>query len=235
VWLLDKYYKVNSTKLNKNIEKLQNVVIADLDELECTFVNTKLDDQNRRYLVDDDIKFYKMFISESKYDDYMCEYKKKCGSECQCCDFSGCFCQSLCPKGCRCFINEDANRNIVDCSNLNLTDSFESFVETATELRLSGNRIEELRASMLFGYTQLRILSLDNNRIKQIRNDAFKSMRSSLVYLDLSRNDLKTVNWQAFKDLSKLNVLNLKENLIENITDFTCDHNNSESNLRISV
>ncbi|ELT98952.1 hypothetical protein CAPTEDRAFT_186372 [Capitella teleta] len=76
----------------------------------------------------------------------------------------------------------------VDCSNMDL-QYVPSFPSDTTILKLSRNRIMEIREKDFDKYPSLQYLFLDNNRMRTIHKNALLPL-SNLTYLDLSWNDL---------------------------------------------
>lgn len=72
----------------------------------------------------------------------------------------------------------------------------------------------EIESQHFAGLPGLEKLTLNENRIKQIDEDAFKS-NENLKLVDLTKNQLKTVKFSLFVGLTKLDALYLSMNPIE--------------------
>jgi Leucine-rich repeat (LRR) protein len=94
----------------------------------------------------------------------------------------------LCPVGCEC---DTAGFSIL-CSSKSLT------------------------AVPLIHLTDVRALLLSGNNIKLLKNDSFVSM-TELIFLDISKCELRTIELGAFKWLTNLTVLFMHENYISEI------------------
>ncbi|XP_017267778.2 uncharacterized protein LOC108233690 isoform X2 [Kryptolebias marmoratus] len=80
-----------------------------------------------------------------------------------------------------------------------------------SELKVAGNRIEDLNESALHGLTNLTKLSLENNQIQTIHPNSFRS-QSLLADLDLSENRMTWMSPQIFNSLRSLRFIRLDQN-----------------------
>lgn len=60
---------------------------------------------------------------------------------------------------------------------------------------------------------------LDNNRINKIHADAFRGLEGVLQELSIASNNLTEVPTEAMEGLRTLNIVNLRCNKIQNLTD----------------
>jgi Leucine-rich repeat (LRR) protein len=89
-------------------------------------------------------------------------------------------------------------------------------VETAD---LSANKISAVGSAIFSGLPKLADLNLSENRLVRLDNHSFCSpnVSSSLERLDLSKNQLSSVDQSAFDQLKSLRVLGLNENALDDL------------------
>ncbi len=87
-------------------------------------------------------------------------------------------------------------------------------------LDLSGLAISNIPKGLFTGFEFLRYLDLSDNRIGSLPRDLFHS-QIRLEHLDLSKNRLTSIPVESFKRLVNLRVLDLSNNRIGNFPDFT--------------
>ncbi|XP_035710126.1 protein artichoke [Folsomia candida] len=97
---------------------------------------------------------------------------------------------------------------------------------TLSLLYLGNNRLTRLGQRAFSGLRSLERLYLQRNNISWIHGDAFSSQTKALQYLDLSFNQLKTINRAIFSGLAFIEEINLSHNDISTLED------GSFSNLR---
>lgn len=126
-------------------------------------------------------------------------------------DISDCNIRELLPTA----FNELKNVVFINLSNNKLTtlpeNIFES-IETIEELDLSFNFIERLPKT-IFSQTALAILTMKYNLI----SNSLDFLTGDLQRVDLSYNQIKTINSQIFKKMESINHLILKGNGIRKI------------------
>ena len=83
-------------------------------------------------------------------------------------------------------------------------------------LKLSGNRITEIKANAFSEFEQLIVLDLSSNQISTIEVRAFNGL-GSLQYLYLQNNRISTLDPDVFRDTGELKVLLLGNNDITSI------------------
>lgn len=112
-------------------------------------------------------------------------------------------CCRSCPEKCSCF------SQTVKCQNQDLDEIPHSLPTNTKVLLLTGNSISRLSVdSFPSPLDQLTDLYLGGNELEFVDASAFGNL-PSLVRLDLSNNNIKSFNDQAFPDDNKLQVLNL--------------------------
>ncbi|ETN69996.1 leucine Rich repeat-containing domain protein [Necator americanus] len=94
----------------------------------------------------------------------------------------------VCPSMCLC---SDDGR--ADCSNRGLTEVPTDFPPSITVLDLRGNALEVLGRS------------------------SFAGLEESIIHIDLSRNNLRSIDSNAFRNLKRLRTLNLRRNHLRSI------------------
>ena len=125
-------------------------------------------------------------------------------------DFSGLVCSQDCVDGCECADNFYSLRRIIKCSDNNITqipryrnkEEFtvalhlqDNYIETipesavenwqnVDEIHLSGNEIREVQQHLMTA--RLRLLSLDNNKIRAIPSSVLKKFGEKILQNNLS-------------------------------------------------
>ncbi|XP_067419414.1 leucine-rich repeat-containing protein 53-like [Emydura macquarii macquarii] len=110
---------------------------------------------------------------------------------------------------------------IVTDGNITLIDSFNlSLLFNITLLRLSSNRITDIKENAFNGLRDLRTLLLDQNQISSssISDNTFSELQK-LQVLVLSNNALNSIYGAWFKNMKGLMRLQLNGNQITNLTD----------------
>ena len=180
---------------------------GDLDDLLChsTFVGSNLTSA--------------VSLTAAKREEFLCPYSRKCGERCVCCGFDMCYCNSVCPRKCTCFIGDSRLAvNRIDCANADLDFLPEGIPEAATEILLDGNNLGTLQALSFLGHGLTTALRLNNSDIHFIENNTFRGMKS-LKELFLNNNFLSVVYVSIFKDLENVEVLHLQDNEIRFVED----------------
>ncbi|PZC80312.1 hypothetical protein B5X24_HaOG214921 [Helicoverpa armigera] len=80
-------------------------------------------------------------------------------------------------------------------------------------LNLSNNRLTDINSS-LFRFSELKVLSLSGNRIKDLKESDFEKL-NKLEVLDLSSNSIKTIGFNVFQNMVLLYSLDLSHNELE--------------------
>ncbi|XP_059491280.1 leucine-rich repeat neuronal protein 1-like [Neocloeon triangulifer] len=127
-----------------------------------------------------------------------------------------------CPLHCRCdvltSVFSSARLVTADCSYQNLDDVPADQIPVETEaLSLKGNSLKELTAAPPLS-SRLKELDVSSNRIKAVGRGVFGT-NSSLIYLNLAKNELSTIFSDTFSGLEKLENLVLSDNRINYIED----------------
>lgn len=122
----------------------------------------------------------------------------------------------------------------VDASRTGLVRVPAALTRSVRTLRLAGNKLMSIRGGDLDSYPLLRLLDLSNNRLTTVEEDALgrlevledldisgnilpnvpRSLPSSLVTLDLSRNAIGVVRFTDLQGLYNLRNLSLNDNAI---------------------
>uniref|UniRef100_K7FHR1 LRRCT domain-containing protein n=1 Tax=Pelodiscus sinensis TaxID=13735 RepID=K7FHR1_PELSI len=141
-----------------------------------------------------------------------------CPSSCLVCSENVTLCRGLtyipaAPPNTKALIVMDGNITSVESFNL-------SFLFNITLLRLSSNRITDIKGKAFNGLRDLRMLQLDQNQISSssIRDHTFNGLQK-LQVLALSNNALSTVYGRWFKNMKGLVRLQLDGNQITDLTD----------------
>ncbi|XP_067279401.1 toll-like receptor 22 [Pseudorasbora parva] len=96
-----------------------------------------------------------------------------------------------------------------------LTDHMFDPCSNLTELDLGQNEISQLSPSMFRGFTQLKKLLLQINKLTQITN-SFQIL-STLEFIDLSRNSINELTCEDFANLTQVKTLYLYSNQISHL------------------
>ncbi len=169
-------------------------------------------------------------ITESTLNDFNCQYTDTCSNDCECCSYYSCYCRSICPKMCKCYVNADITHNTVDCTisrtlSFNQTPSAlasilrEANVELINELHIS-NTNESIQPRSFFAYKQLKHLHLNNLNMSEIKYNTFLNLKTTLETLDLSDNHLTELNLSFFSGFKNLKKLILANNNISVLINF---------------
>ena len=121
--------------------------------------------------------------------------------------------KSACPERCKC----DPERNLVDCRNAGLTRVPWNLPDPSglKQLDLRGNNIKELIAEII-SYNNLEYLDLSDNELLTIDEYALHSL-PRLKYLYLKNNNLGLISNKTFQRLSSLIHLDLSNNKLETV------------------
>ena len=65
------------------------------------------------------------------------------------------------------------------------------------------------------GLVSLNLLSLEKNRLAKIDENCFGPSLANLKHLDLGHNQIREFEQNSFRNLTKLDMLNLRGNLLE--------------------
>jgi Leucine-rich repeat (LRR) protein len=127
-----------------------------------------------------------------------------------------------CPMHCRCdmLTSVFSTKRLLtaDCSYQNLDEVPTEQIPPETEaLSLKGNLLKELSSPAPLDM-RLKELDLSSNRIKAISRGVFGT-NSSLVYLNLAKNELSTIFSDTFSGLDWLQTLVLSDNRVNYIED----------------
>lgn len=165
--------------------------------LKCDCWFSKLQSSAYLNLVDDDRIDCHRFETE-----FLCSYLQRCDENCFCCEFEACDCHWICPKGCSCFNEFDWSRNIIRCENLNLTRFHDEIPESSTDLIYRENRLKRIPPSIFIGKSRLKRIDLSRNQLTTIDSRSFCAAQS-LNELNLSENKNLRVNLSKFDDIFK--------------------------------
>lgn len=110
-----------------------------------------------------------------------------------------------CPSVCQCFTRPHDNGLIVNCTNSNLTEIPALPVASAigrelTELHFENNLLNELPDIHLRGYSEVKEIYAENNRINKLN---ISNLPSNLTVLKLSNNNLQSIDAQVWEALNK--------------------------------
>ncbi|RXG69056.1 Leucine-rich repeats and immunoglobulin-like domains protein 2 [Armadillidium vulgare] len=92
-------------------------------------------------------------------------------------------------------------------------------LKTLSFLNLNYNKITSIHANAFDGMVLLERLSLYENHIKRIDDNAFKGIGRKLARLNLGKNQLSKIPTDTFHPLKNLFVLDLNENKINHLPD----------------
>ncbi|KAM3956319.1 leucine-rich repeat, immunoglobulin-like domain-containing kekkon 5 protein isoform 1-T2 [Aphomia sociella] len=125
---------------------------------------------------------------------------------------------SNCPQGCKCVWasgNKQAN-----CSQSNLQNIPKTLSTDIQNLDLGYNPLYEI-SSNAFDDVQLinlKKLHLRDCKLQTIHRNGFSGL-AIMIELDLSKNSLKTLHPETFRETSKIRWIILKDNLLEKLDD----------------
>ncbi len=118
------------------------------------------------------------------------------------------------------FLNLNNLRNIktfeINNNQINSIDSIIFNAANLTYLDLSFNRLELIKENTFYGLVNLRILKLNNNFIRDIYDESFRTL-TNLNNLDISFNNLTVVREKTFNGLNNLQDLSLRSNQINQV------------------
>nr|XP_026691209.1 slit homolog 2 protein isoform X2 [Ciona intestinalis] len=103
------------------------------------------------------------------------------------------------------------SNGIADCRDRGLTALPASFPLDTTELRLEQNRIQLIPSFAFASYPQLRRIDISNNEIREIERDAFDGL-TQLTSLVIYGNRISSLPAGIFRDLRNLQMLLLNAN-----------------------
>ncbi|KAK0396624.1 hypothetical protein QR680_001791 [Steinernema hermaphroditum] len=140
-----------------------------------------------------------------------------------------CIVDYSCPSSCHCHLTS------VNCSGRGIRDIPHDIPIFTTELILSNNNISIIRSSSsLERLKNLRILDLSHNEISSIEDKAFQGL-PQLSQLNLSSNDIRHFTHSQFGSaVTNLELLNLDHNNIQCVTSETFSYFTSLRKLSLS-
>ncbi len=114
-----------------------------------------------------------------------------------------------CPEKCKC------TGTVVDCHNAGLTRIPMDLPDPSglRELDLSGNKINEVIQEIVT-YMNLELLDLSDNEMLSIDDNVLDTL-PKLKYLYLEKNRLSSINTRTFKGMQSLIKLDLSHNMVE--------------------
>ncbi|RNA19185.1 hypothetical protein BpHYR1_051772 [Brachionus plicatilis] len=211
------------------VDHANMVHIADIDKLSCSFLASSIRDfanvsdgfyqtvqsGDFNYQID----YREKLVADSQPSDFMCTYHDHCRrDQCDCCDFFHCHCRSICPSKCTCYFDPAMSKNIIDCSMLNLLDiDNEQPIELATDVRFNSNSLKTIKSHSFFGFTNVKYLYLQNNRISLLEDQCFDDLRNSLRLVNLAHNHINYLSGHEFKNFTQLQILVLTNNPLKQI------------------
>ncbi|XP_073994613.1 slit guidance ligand isoform X3 [Rhodnius prolixus] len=126
---------------------------------------------------------------------------------------------SNCPWACTCLALA------VDCSRRGLTQVPANLPQHAERLDLQGNNLTVIYESDFEGLTNLRVLRLNENKLRELPDLLFGNM-PLLIRLDLSHNHLHVIGKKSLRGIPSLKSLQLDNNML------TCVDEQAIKNLR---
>lgn len=136
---------------------------------------------------------------------------------------------SICyRKSCVCWLsnvqNEDYQGENVQCSyvDADILKSGDKLPDTVYSLDLAWNKIETVHSSDLLDSTTMINLFLNGNSITKVDTNSFQLPQ--LKRLDLSNNKLEFIDEEVFRDMVKLEYLNLANNKFTTFTKMNFHH-----------
>lgn len=117
----------------------------------------------------------------------------------------------LCPVRCEC---DDPSLRVV-CNNANLDVVPITLNPELRELHLSNNHVKAIRASFNV-YRNLEFLDVSHNQLVSLDKENFSALKHLRILL-LNRNMISTLQNETFRGLSNLTILQLNENILEDI------------------
>ncbi|XP_077393028.1 leucine-rich repeat-containing protein 3 [Festucalex cinctus] len=114
---------------------------------------------------------------------------------------------SSCPSGCHCA--EKSGMTAVQCTSRNLAQIPSDLPRDTVALMLASNHITEIPNHAFRDLSYLQELDLSNNDIETVEVAAFHGLADSLLVLDLANNRIQSVPKEAFAHLrAKINLSN---------------------------
>ena len=150
--------------------------------------------------------------------DFLCSYSRHCASDCSCCEFEACDCHFVCPSECSCEHDIQWSRHRVQCPNSNLSNVHLLLPQTITELDYRDNQIEQIKPFVFVGKTSLIKLNLARNQLKELTNETFCAA-NHLREINLSDNpnltNILPIIDHAFRCLKDLQTIILSKDQIK--------------------
>ena len=119
--------------------------------------------------------------------EFLCGYTQHCAPDCACCDFEACDCHSVCPSDCACSHDWQWSRHVVQCARANRSTTHSLLPATVTELNYEENYLDEFKPLVLIGKSSLLKLNLARNNLRELTNDTFCAA-VNLREINLSQN-----------------------------------------------
>ncbi|XP_077436384.1 leucine-rich repeat-containing protein 3 [Vanacampus margaritifer] len=114
---------------------------------------------------------------------------------------------SSCPSGCHC--TEKSGMTVVQCMSRNLAQIPPDLPRDTVALILASNHITKIPNHAFRELNYLQELDLSNNDIETVEVAAFHGLADSLLVLDLANNRIQSVPKEAFAHLrAKINLSN---------------------------
>jgi Leucine-rich repeat (LRR) protein len=134
---------------------------------------------------------------------------------------------NVCVGGCVCRDSKDSldySGEHVDCAyqTLDFVSTNYTLPELVFSLDLSSSNITRLEPSSLLQSNTLVKLFINNNQIKELRSRVLRL--PELKWLELSNNGLEFIDKEVFKDINKLEYLNLARNRIASYDQLPLHH-----------
>lgn len=125
---------------------------------------------------------------------------------------------SNCPQECKCVWASGDKQ--ADCSNSHFQDIPKTLSPDIQKLNLTGNDLYEItrHAFQDVGLINLWKLTLSECKLLTIQRNGFSGL-AIMIELDLSKNDLKTLHADTFKDTPKIRWILLNDNKLEKLDD----------------
>ena len=101
------------------------------------------------------------------------------------------------------------NLIIDECLNFNLTKNSIPPFDGLISLEILSSGLTQIPDNYFLNQKHLALLSLRGNLIDTITANMFKGLEDKLIYLDLSNNPIKSINWQVFSSFTRLTNIEL--------------------------
>jgi Leucine-rich repeat (LRR) protein len=121
-----------------------------------------------------------------------------------------CVMTSSCPIKCTCFLQE------TKCLNASLSAIPQTINNNTVTLTISYNNIQRLMQDSVTYLAQLRFVFLNMNGVESL-GPRIPCASRELIILNLSKNEIISINSESFSCLQKLSYLYLNENKISYI------------------